>query len=351
MRPDFRLAADGVDVTANIRDRLLALSFKDEAEAKSDRLTIRLDDRPRRDGYAALPAIGTTLELSLGYRETGLVAVGRFTVDEIKQSGPVAVLEVGAKAAGMDTAFRSATSRSWPDTTLGAIARAIAEAAGFEPVIDPALGAVPIPHADQTNESPMAFLNRLAGQHDGIAKPVAGRLVLAPRGTAKTATGKALPAVTVAPGQLTEWNYAHSARREAGQAEGKGTAAGGVQTVYWDRDEAMLKKVTAGEPPYQNVRFATSGAGEAKTTATAAKNQAGRAKAKFTASGPGNPVWQAEQRLTLAGFRPGIPTDWRVVSVEHRLEDGGYACSLTAELFDDGQADVAAAAAQDVVRF
>ena len=352
MRPTFRLIADGADITANIKDRLLSLSYKDEAELKSDRLSVRLDDRPRReDGtYVALPEIGATLELHLGYVETGTTAMGSFTVDEIKRSGPVAVLEIGAKAAGMDGPFRSQTSKSWTDATLGDIARTIAREHGFEAKIEQALGGVRIPHADQTNESPMAFLNRLAGQHDGIAKPANGMLVLAPKGTAKAVTGQDLPGVTVRPADLSTWSYSYSARKEAGQAGGKGGPAGGVQSAYWDKDEARMVTVQEGEPPYQNVRFASSNPGEAGAAAAATKNGKDREKAKFSAAATGNSKFMAEQRMTLSGFRPGIPTDWRVTSVEHRLDGNGYSCSIEAELFNERQADVAAKASGDAVR-
>lgn len=353
MRPSFRLLADGRDITANVQDRLLSLTYRDEAETKSDRLTVKLDDRPDRESgrHVALPRIGTVLELSLGYAETGLTPMGKWTVDEIQYDGPPATLTVGAKAAEMATPFRSATCKSWDDTTLGAIAREIAAEHGYEARLDGTLAAVAIPHEDQVNESPMAFLNRLAARHDGVAKPVNGFLVLAPKGTAKSVTGQTLPDATLVPGRLTKWTYKHSARSEAGQARkspagGSGGAGsgGGIRSVYWDKDEARLKEATEGNPPYQNTRYACAGPGEAGATAAATKNTKDRGKDSFSCSCPGDPAFMAEQKLILSGFRPGIPTDWRVKSVEHKLDNSGYSCSIEAELFSAGQADVAARA-------
>ncbi|MCG5240431.1 hypothetical protein MCW82_11700 [Azospirillum doebereinerae] len=347
MRPVFRLLAGGVDITANIQDRLLSLTYKDEAETKSDSLSIKLDDRPDREtgAHVALPVVGTRLDLSLGYAETGLVAMGSFTVDEIKHSGPTAVLEVGAKAADMAGPFRSPTSKSWDGTTLGAIAQEIAEAHGYTAKTDPKLGAVRVEHEDQTNESPMAFLNRLAAKHDGIAKPVNGFLVLAPKGTAKSVTGQSLPALSLRPERLSTWQISYSARKEAGEAAKTETPAagsgGGVRTAYWDKDAARMVEVTEGGPPYQNTRFACADAKAAKAEAATMKNGQDRQKAKLTIACIGDPAFQAEQRLTLAGFRPGLPTDWRVTKVEHKLEKGGYSCAIEAEAFHENQADVA----------
>jgi uncharacterized protein len=76
--PAFRLQADGRDVTDSIRDRLLSLRIDDEAETRSDRLSLALDDRPRLDGAVAdLPTPDTMLSVWLGYRESGAVDMGR----------------------------------------------------------------------------------------------------------------------------------------------------------------------------------------------------------------------------------------------------------------------------------
>lgn len=44
-----------------------------------------------------------------------------------------------------------------------------------------------------------------------------------------------------------------------------------------------------------------------------------------------------------------IPTDWRVTSVEHKLDKSGYTCSVNAEQFVKGQQN-AAANAQKVAK-
>ena len=111
--PAFRLEADGRDVTDSIRDRLLSLRIDDEAETRSDRLSLTLDDRPRLDGAVAdLPTPDTMLSVWLGYRESGAVDMGRYRVDEITYSGPPATLEVKATAAALGQDIRAARSRS-----------------------------------------------------------------------------------------------------------------------------------------------------------------------------------------------------------------------------------------------
>jgi phage protein D len=342
MKPGFRIVAGGADITANIRDRLLSLDITDEAELKSDEVRIRLDYRQRDGLFVALPSVGTRLEVYLGYEDRGLVLMGRYTIDQIKLDAPPLTLEVTGRAAAMADSFRSPTSRAWHDTTLGDIVRTIASEHGYQPRLNPALAAVPIAHEDQTSESSMAFLARLTGRFDAVAKPAAGFLVLAPRGETKAFDGRALPTVTLRPELLAKWSFEHNARDEAGTSG----QAGGVKTVFWDKDAAQMEAVTTGSPPYSNVRFVTADKGDASGIAASSQNASDRRKKQFSATLVGDPTLQAEARLSLQGFPPGLEADWVLSSVKHSLTGKGYVCDIDAELYQPSQLNPA-----DVTRF
>jgi len=345
MTPDFLIRANGKNVTAAIRDRFLALSVKDEAGVKSDQVTITLDDRPMADGRrAALPQIGTKLDVMIGYRQTGLASVGTFIVDEVTYTGPPETLEVRAQHANMPGPFRTPATRSWDDTTLGGIAQAIAAEHGYEARVEPTLGAIPIPHADQTEESPMAFLNRLAGAHDGVVKPYARLLVVAPKGTAKSVSGRPLPDLRLTPGDLGKWKYTHSARKDPGQSGG----GGGTKAEYWDVGLGEMRAETTGSEPRQTIRYSQSSATEAAATAATRKNEGDRAKGQFSATlTVGNARVAAEQKLVLVDFRPGIPSAWRIENVTHALDRAGFVTTLSAELFRETQERPSAVPSQE----
>jgi len=223
MQPTFLILADSTDITRAVADRLLELVVTDEAGLSSDALRLTLDDRRRADGaIAQLPKIGTVLEVSLSYTGRSWVAMGKFIVDEIEIRSPPATLSVSAKAADMVGPFRSPKTRSREATTLGALVSAIATEHRYQAKIDPELGAIAVPHLDQTAESDMALLTRLAAKHDAVAKPVAGFLVLARQGAAKTITGQSLPTLQLEPEQLAQWRYQHSARKPAGTGSAQG---------------------------------------------------------------------------------------------------------------------------------
>lgn len=191
MTPSFRIIADRVDVTAAIKDRLLELAVIDVAGVESDEVKLTLDDRRREDGaLAELPRIGTRLDVALGYAETALIGMGSYVVDEIEISSPPATLSVSAKAADMSGPMRSPKTRSWENLTLGDVVATIAREHRLVPATDPELASIPIVHIDQTAESDMAFLTRLASHYDAVAKPANGHWVFTKRGQAKSATGK-----------------------------------------------------------------------------------------------------------------------------------------------------------------
>ena len=341
MQPLFRIYAGSQEITAAIRDRLIELVVTDEAGIQSDELKLTLDDRRREDGaIAELPRIGTVLTVSLGYAETRLVSLGRFIVDEIEIRSPPATLSVSAKAADMVGPFRSPKTRSWEATTLGALVSAIATEHRYQAKIDPELGAIAVPHLDQTAESDMALLTRLAAKHDAVAKPVAGFLVLARQGAAKTVTGQVLPTLRLEPEQLTQWRYQHRARKPAGTGSAQGedgqsppqVSTGGTKAYWWDFEKGERREVTTGSPPFEEIRYVHATEAEAKAAAATRKNTGERGQGELSFSLPGDPRLAAEGRLSI-NLRPGIPTDWRIKRVEHRLDAQGYTTQVECERF------------------
>jgi uncharacterized protein len=331
MQPAFRIFANQKDITTAVRDRLLEMTITDEAGIKSDQVKITLDDRRRLDGaIAELPRIGTTLAVALGYAGTGLADMGTYLVDEIDIGHPSATLTVSAKAADMAGPFRSPKTRSWDETTLGVIVETIASEHGYTQKIDPELGGIAVPHLDQTEESDMALLTRMAGMHDAVAKPVAGHLVLAKQGAAKSATGKDLPVLVLRTQELTSWNYTHSARKAGGSGM---DAVGGVKAYWWDADAGERKEVVAGVPPYEELRYIHATEADAQAAVLSKLNKGERGQNELSLTLPGDMRLAAECRLRLPDLRSGLPTDWRITKVEHKLSGGGYVCQVECERF------------------
>ena len=327
VQPDWRLLANRADITATIAARLVSLRYTDEAGLESDVLEIVLADHDP-DAPIQVPAAGAELELSLGYAGA-LVRVGLFVVDEIEMSGPPGVMTIRARAAPFESSrgglsqLQTQKRRAWPKgTMLADMARKIAAEHGLRPVIGADLEGIRLPHLDQLDESDVNFLVRIARRYDALVKPAGGRLVLAKRGQAKSASGQTLPAVVLAPDEVSSWRVSITRREQSGTV-----------VAYWHATRQSRRhevQVGEGEPVFRIKRYYPS-PDMAKAAAHAEMDRRARRQATLSLTMPGRIEVQAEGRVVLAGFREGVDGQWIVTRAEHGLDAGGLVTSIDAE--------------------
>ena len=141
---------------------------------------------------------GAVLHLWLGWSDSGLVDKGTYTVDETEHSGAPDVLSIRARSADLRKGLKVKRERSWSNPkTLGDVLTDIALGNNLKPVLAPALAGLPILQLDQANESDANLLTRLGEDFDAVATVKAGCLLCLPAGGGKTASGLALPHITL----------------------------------------------------------------------------------------------------------------------------------------------------------
>ena len=188
-QPDYRLSVNGQDITPKLGGRLIELRLSESRGEEADQLSLTLDDA---DGRMAIPPKGATIDVQLGWAGQ-LVDKGSFVVDETEHSGAPDRISIRARSANMGQSLRQRTSRSWHNTTLGAIVQALALDNDLPARIAPTLAQLPVQHLDQTNESDLHLLTRLARQHDAVATIKKGQLIFLPINSRTTASGKPPP--------------------------------------------------------------------------------------------------------------------------------------------------------------
>lgn len=338
MRPDFRIEANGQDITGAIRDRLVELRVRDESGGTADTLEITVDDRGRRVPF---PPAGCEFRVWVGYRPPGVVPVymGKFKLDEVGISSGPRSLTIRAKAGDMGGRFRAPATRSWHDRTIGEIVREIAEQNGMAPRVAPSLAGIRIEHIDQTEESDAAFLTRLASRNGAVAKPADGSLLFVPRGEGRTASGAVAPIITVHADASIVWRATFSDR-------GRYAA---VETYWQDNEDGERHTVRVGLPadatPPPNPEF-EDGEGdgvyrdalpyateeEARRAAEAILARSASGRVELSLDLPGRPEIFAEARIVLVGFRPELDGTYSPKSVEHSLTPQGYSTRISAEV-------------------
>ena len=192
--PAFMLKLDNDDITQDFSDRLISLTMTDNRGFEADQLDIELDDA---DGLVELPLRGAVLTLYLGWKGFALIGKGSFTVDEVEHHGAPDTVTIRARSADFRGTLNSRREESWHDKTLGEIVAAIATRNKLASSVIPELAGIKIPHIDQSQESDAKFLARLAERNGGEVSVKAGKLLFLKAGLGVTASGKAIPQVTI----------------------------------------------------------------------------------------------------------------------------------------------------------
>lgn len=340
--PDFRLSIgnvdlagsvfaelrDLIDITAKVRPRLIGLSLTEKRGGEADQLDLTLDDT---DGKLDLPRKGQSIRLQLGWLQggdvpVGLVEKGVFTVDEVEWSQSPAQIHLTARSADLTAGFRVRREKSHRDTTLGAIARQIASAHGYEARVAPELETIPVPILAQHGQSDMALLRRLGREHDAVATIKNRRLILLPIGRGVSPAGTKLPALTIIASDGSGGRYREVER----------TADAGVEARWHDADSVSRKTVSVGTgqgKPHRLGKIYHSEA-EARAAAKAAHGRARRATAEFDfVLSYGRPDLYPERPVTLSGFKAPIDSrSWHITELVHTLDgQGGLGTSLKLE--------------------
>lgn len=324
-RPICRVVVNGTDITDLIlggqEPRLVSIELTDNRGLEADQLDITLSDH---DGLLAIPPRGATLRLWLGWSDTGLVDKGTYTVDETEHSGAPDTLSIRARSADLRGGLKVKKERSWSTATLGTVIGAIAAAHGLAPVVSAVLAGIELLQVDQANESDANLLSRLGREHDAIATVKAGRLLFLPTGKATTASGLALPHVTLTRADGDQHRFLQADR----------DAYTGAKAYYYNVNSADKKEAIAGGGDnLKELRHSYTDQASALQAARAEWNrlQRGTATLSYTLA-KGRPELIPDQTYSLTGIKPEIAAIvWLGGNIRHSFTPDAYTTSLELE--------------------
>lgn len=319
---------------ALLNERLLSWQHVDAAGIESDSLTLILS----LDGIEGLPDLGGKIGLRVGYRESGLVDKGEFVVTRRTPTLFPLRLTLVATAAPFSaadlTGFKQRRSVSHGPTTLGALFRQLTSRHGFSPRVAPELARIRIEHIDQSNETDMGFLTRLAHLHDAVAKPINELYVLARRGQVKSLSGKVLPNIKLS---VTTNNHpGDNAFISAVLVETARAKYQGCKTGWWDAAAGKVQEVESGIAPLKTMRQRYQSAGDARAAGEGEVRRMLREALKVTIECPGNPGLSAEGVVLLDPTWPDFMRGrWSIDKVTASgSREKSYRCSIEATCLD-----------------
>lgn len=329
MKPTFRVVADGADITVLINDRLLLLRTLDKPGMESDEFELRIDDR---DGAVTLPKRGAGIEIYLGYDSKSLARLGRYTVDDIEVSGPPDTLVIRGKASDMRGTGKTTRSGSWESVPLSRIVSDIAARNGWAPECSVA---TVVPRADQLNESDFNFITRLAKDHDCTAKVADSKLLVLPRQSGQTVSGKSLSSVIIRRSDVSRWQFRFTDRttQKAVKAKYQDKKTGELVNLTLDNDDAP-----AGLPPVHTDRHIHPNKSAAEQAAKARLAAFNRSTAEVRLEMVGRTDLFAERQINAQGFKEGLDGVFLVDSVEQVFTQSGWSTSVECNAGTKGKA-------------
>lgn len=328
-RAVYDLVVDGVSINPLVNPRLKSLSLTEKRGSEADDLQLVLDDA---DGQVAIPDPGAVITLRMGWIDLTrgaapqMIDKGRFIVQDREHDGTPDQLTITARSADLTRGFRTRQTKTWRDTTLGAVLQDIASRNGLQARVWPDKAAIAVQTLSQARESDSAFLARLGRLHDAVATVKSETLVFAPIGSGQTAGGQPIPGVEIrrSSGDKHRWK---AAEREK---------FSGVTVEWQDRAGGRRRTVTVGSPDNAK-RLGRVYASEAAATraARSARGRQDRKGASFAISlAKGRPDIYPERIASVSGFKPQIDAArWLIAEVQHQLDgSGGLRTSIQMEL-------------------
>jgi phage protein D len=246
-------------------------------------------------------------------------------VDEVSLSGFPETISINSKAADMRQDLKAQKTRHFDNITLGNLVKTIAGAHGLTGKVAAELAAVSFAHIDQTQESDLHLLTRLAKQYNAVAKVTNDHLIVAKAGESKSASGSSLPAIVINKNQVSDYRASLTDR---------GKYASVAATWHNKATGLNIKVSTSDEKPSYTLRHTYDDQQKAIEAAKAKLGELQRGATTIDLTlAVGNAALFAESPISLVGFRSGISDKgWTATKVEHSFSKSGFTTQIAGEV-------------------
>ena len=318
--PNFKLEANGKDITEIIKANLISLNFDDKEGSKSDEISFSVS------GIYAKPVFGDSLKLWLGYGED-LYLCGSFSVQTASRDYKNQTTEVRATAVNFASPQKIKKRRSWENTTVFEIARKIAgenklavKTSGQDQNIASVL---------QNDAGDLDFLYGLCFDYGFIMAVKNNTIVIAAKDakgdetqTSNTPKNESLPKFTLNLAELYSLEITEANRNSYGAVivEWQDIEAGKTKSIKVGAGDQIYKMQIA-QPKSDNEAFRQ---GEAKL------NELQKGGINGRCSLPGANI-VAGGKLKFSGIAGLEANEFSIKSVSHRLSTDNYEIEIEFE--------------------
>lgn len=324
----FMINVGGVNVTNRFNQYLEQLVVSDKAGTSSDTASITLDDS---DGQIAMPSIGDSINILLGWEDGGVSMVFDGTVDSVRSAGTHGGgMTMMITAKGFDPKGKAKEPLEFhkDDASLEDFMNEAAGKAGLSFQAHGNLSSIKRPYWAATTESFISLGQRIAREVGGQFKIAGNKAIMYDRNSGQSVSGMSMASVSAIRGQnLLQWDISPAyARPRFSQARAR----------YYDPKKAkwlqkMIEIPQQGPDSEAIHTHRQTRADEDEAGGSAKDNQKSSESERGDGSVTiiGNPAAKPEGTCIVVGARPGIDGSYKIDGVEHSLSRGqGYQTKL-----------------------
>lgn len=161
----YKVIYNNKDITRDISDHLISISYTDKVEGESDEIEIEVEDKDALWQNEWFPLKGDTVEVQIIDNGT-VLNCGKFTLDEKKFKSTRAdgdVMIMSGLAASITKKLRTKKHTAHEKKTLRQLAQYVADAHGL--TVQGTIPNITFSRITQKGETDLAFLNRIARQY------------------------------------------------------------------------------------------------------------------------------------------------------------------------------------------
>jgi len=310
--PEFTLIANGTDVTSKINLDASKISFEDEAGTVADEIRLVIE------GSFKKPKYEDELRLYIGTKEKGQFFCGVFKVQtSTYKKGAQNCMEITATAVDFSKSIKVKRNRSYENVSVKKIVELIAKRSECEVSSD--FDDIYVIHEEQTSESDLHFLKRLASSYNALFSLKNNKLVFKKR----MKDGKksdALPRFPLELDELTSVSIENTNK----------TLYNSCKAIWRDTKDNEQKSVIVGsEQPMKVIKDSFESKADAKTKAQAALDKANAGTKVGDISCAGFTIY-AGGILDLSGTFED-DGEYEIKSVNHTLDSNGWNMQIKIE--------------------
>lgn len=329
-KPKFIVTYNGQDITSDLANNLLSVSYTDKTENNSDEISISLEDTDGNWRGPWYPGKGDKIGLQFGYADTGLVDGGQFDVDEIVLQGPPDTVTIMGIAAGIKKAVRTKNSKAFEKQTLKQIATEIAGKHGL--TVTGTIDNVLFTRVTQNRENDLSFLRRISEEYGHAFSIRDSKMVF----TRIYDIEKGEPVVSIDRSDLISYSIKDKTSNTYKKAK----------VAYHDPNDKEVKEFEQSENTNADgetitdttaedtleVRTKAEDSKQAELKAKAAMYRANSVQKEGNITVQGNPLLLAGNNIELTGLG-AISGKYHIMESSHTIDNsGGYTTSLSLKL-------------------